>query len=140
MEGTAIWSSLVLHTTHRSLSGDSEDRVYSSGVTRERAISHPLGAVPLHSCFSNFFLIFITVPPFCTSHPLLFSCPCLLMRGTCSFHSLGQGNLLKLLTRSPWVSRARTRCSEMCLGLLSVQMQFEIAVLLMLMAAFQGRS
>lgn len=55
LEGTAIWSPLVLHTTLRSLSRDSQDRVYSSGVTSERAINQPLRLVPLHNCSSLFF-------------------------------------------------------------------------------------
>lgn len=41
--------------------------------------------------------------------------------------------------QSPWVSRNRTRNLEMYLDLLSMQTQFEISALKMLMAAFQGR-
>lgn len=139
LEGTAIWSPLVLHTTHRSLSGDSQDRVCSS----ERAINQPLRPVPLHNCSSSFFphiyhtssLLHFTstaffLPLFTNESSLVLSLP-----GTKELTETPHQEI-----QSPWVSRNRTRYSDMYRYLLSMQMQFEISVLKMLMAAFQGRS
>lgn len=147
LEETSIWSPIILRTIHRSLT-----LVMPHGTGSTPAVSPVKGPyISLCSLFyciiapPNFFLIFITVLPFCSSHPLLlFSCPCLLMREVWSFYSVGQLNLLKLLSRkfSPlWcLGWNRTRCLDMYLNLLNMQMQFEISVLKMLLAAFQGRS